>query len=633
VNVARGKDRGLLLNKRYRVESMPSGSGGMGQVYFGTDEKLRRPVAVKMVLLRGDAQDDDLVHRFVRESRLTARLVHPGVPAIHDVGLHGDRPFLVMERIEGTTTAGLVAGRCPLPIGWTTGIAAQVCAVLAAAHDRGIVHRDLKPANIMVRPDGCVTVLDFGLAAAVGLPDCFTITRADQGMPGTVPYMAPELFDTGSRERGTPASDLYALGCTLFELLTGKRLFDGDSAFAVMRAQIEQEPPQVSQVLSELSYGTSLPAPVPCAGQGGRQRGAGGPGAGGAGAGAPAGAGGPGLPGGTGEAAGTHGRDRHHRTLPADLDDLVARLLRKSPDARPSCAAEVFEALLPHVSPEDPPAALGAVSRSPGATARGSLPAGPGNDAGARARGVSEGGPGTGYERSVAVGGYAAAVTALTRPSPDPHPVTTDGSTGGPRSPSAEVPSSSSRVPSSPGARTPAGPGPIAPDTPPAPATGPAAVVGVPAAPDGTSHGSDAHRTRAQIELLDKLFDAGCFDAAAAGYRLLGEELRATGDRGATAPAFECRRREAECLALLGRTGQAIRLVDELLIDCTGRWGPDDDRSLELRHRVALLRRGTGQGRQARGELADLVDDLRRLRGEEHRLTRRVLEDLWRAGS
>jgi hypothetical protein len=237
----------------------------------------------------------------------------------------------------------------------------------------------------------------------------------------------------------------------------------------------------------------------------------------------------------------------------------------------------------------------------PRTASRENSPAAQGHDTGTPARtrgeraGISQTRP---AERSVAVGGYAAAVTALTRPFPA-RPSPTRSATAQPDSASACAPTT---------------------------------VHDLPPAPDTTTPPA-ASQARAQIELLNKLFDAGCFDAAAAGYQLLGDELRAAPDPAATALAFDCRRRESECLALLGRTGQAIRLTDELLIDCTDRWGPDDDRLLELRHRAALLRRGTGQGMQARDELADLVDDLRRLRGENHHLTRRVLEDLGRSGT
>src|SRR5690606_15831866 len=155
----------------------------------------------------------ELVRRFVRESRITARLEHPGVPAVYDVGTHDGRPYIVMQYVQGISVADLIAEFGPLPVGWAAAIAAQACAVLAVAHRAPLVHRDLKPANLMLEADGGVKILDFGLAVALDRGEASQITRTGQAL-GTAPYMAPEQI-LGSFSG--PATDLYGLGCTLHE--------------------------------------------------------------------------------------------------------------------------------------------------------------------------------------------------------------------------------------------------------------------------------------------------------------------------------------------------------------------------------------------------------------------------------
>lgn len=228
-----------ILNGRYELGAAPLGHGGMGEVWPGRDTKLDREVAVKLIRFPDDVPDDELVRRFVRESRITARLQHPGVPAVFDVGTDDDRrPFMVMQYVHGITVADLVAEQGPLPIGWAAAIAAQTCAVLVAAHRESLVHRDLKPGNLILGPDGTVHVLDFGLAVALGRGDSL-ITRTGQTL-GTPAYMAPELVSAGT---AVPQTDLYALGCTLHELLAGARPFRGATAYAVMTQQVDARPP------------------------------------------------------------------------------------------------------------------------------------------------------------------------------------------------------------------------------------------------------------------------------------------------------------------------------------------------------------------------------------------------------
>mgnify|MGYP000380349427 CR=1 FL=1 len=165
-----------LSEGRYELEQMIA-RGGMGEVWLGRDVKLEREVAVKFIRFPDLEPDPELVKRFFREARITARLQHPGVPAVFDVGSHDGRPFLVMQRVGGISVADLVAEQGQLPVGWAAAIAAQTCAVLSVAHRAPLVHRDLKPNNLMVEPDGGVKVLDFGLAVALDRTDLSRITR------------------------------------------------------------------------------------------------------------------------------------------------------------------------------------------------------------------------------------------------------------------------------------------------------------------------------------------------------------------------------------------------------------------------------------------------------------------------
>jgi serine/threonine protein kinase len=210
----------------------------MGEVWGGRDNRLEREVAVKFVRFPEGVPDKELVRRFVRESRITARLEHPGVPAIYDVGTHDGRPYLVMQRVHGISVADLIAEHSPLPIGWAAAIAAQTCAVLSVAHQASLIHRDLKPNNLMLEPDGNVKVLDFGLAVALDLTEVSKITRTGQSV-GTPAYMAPEQI---MASMSGPQTDLYALGCTLHEMLTGQPLFTGSTAYAVMNKQVDERP-------------------------------------------------------------------------------------------------------------------------------------------------------------------------------------------------------------------------------------------------------------------------------------------------------------------------------------------------------------------------------------------------------
>jgi tRNA A-37 threonylcarbamoyl transferase component Bud32 len=215
-----------VLGGRYRLVRF-LGRGGMAEVYEGVDERLGRPVAVK-VLRSGLRRRSELRERFEQEARSAARLSHPNVVAVYDTGEDEGAPYLVMERLPGETLADRLADG-PVDPEWLRRVAGDVLGALGAAHAAGVVHRDVKPGNILIGEDGCAKVADFGIAktaeeAAGG------DTTATGMLLGTPAYLAPERVD-GSP--ATPASDLYSLGVVLYEALAGRKPFDGDTPVAV----------------------------------------------------------------------------------------------------------------------------------------------------------------------------------------------------------------------------------------------------------------------------------------------------------------------------------------------------------------------------------------------------------------
>ncbi|HEX2312593.1 MAG TPA: serine/threonine-protein kinase [Thermomonospora sp.] len=245
---------GEVLAGRYELAA-PLGRGGMGQVWEGVDRALGRRVAVKLVTneqIAARSDPSELVRRFAREASATAGLQHPGVPAVYDAGTYDGGLYLVMELIEGTTFADLIAEQGPLPVGWAAAMAAQVCAVLAVAHERGVVHRDVKPQNLMLTRDGTVKVLDFGVAGMLDASGSPRITRTGEPV-GTPAYMAPEQL---RGERATPRTDLYALGCVLYELLAGEPVFAGTTPHVLGYKHLEEMPTPVrrSDVPMELDW-------------------------------------------------------------------------------------------------------------------------------------------------------------------------------------------------------------------------------------------------------------------------------------------------------------------------------------------------------------------------------------------
>ena len=221
-----------VLGGRYALRAV-LGTGGMATVWRAHDEVLGREVAVK-VLSPPYAADPGFLARFEREARHAAAVSHPRLVTVFDCGVDGGTPYLVMELVTGRTLRQVLDEVGPLPAGQAAAIAAAVCEGLEAAHAAGLVHRDIKPANIILA-GAEVKILDFGIARAEG-----TAAGTATGIVlGTAAYMSPE--QAAGRPAG-PASDLYALGCVLFEMLTGAPPFTAESAVGLAHRQVHDDP-------------------------------------------------------------------------------------------------------------------------------------------------------------------------------------------------------------------------------------------------------------------------------------------------------------------------------------------------------------------------------------------------------
>ncbi|WP_329521367.1 serine/threonine-protein kinase [Spirillospora sp. NBC_01491] len=216
------------IGDRYERRA-PLAVGGMGEIWEGTDTRLNRNVAIKLVRPVANGDPADARRRFYREARVLARLRHPGVPVLYDFGQLGDGDlFIVMELVaDAVSLRDLIAerGADTLPVPWVAAIGAQLCAALAAAHRAGLIHRDLTPSNVVLAPDTTVKILDFGVATALEYAEFSEITRPGD-IPGSLLYAAPEL--DGHTKAGV-GGDLYSVGCILYELLTGRRVFQDES--------------------------------------------------------------------------------------------------------------------------------------------------------------------------------------------------------------------------------------------------------------------------------------------------------------------------------------------------------------------------------------------------------------------
>ncbi|QBI53660.1 serine/threonine-protein kinase [Streptomonospora litoralis] len=566
--------RSTVLDGRYDLRPVPLARGGMGEVWEGHDTRLDREVAVKFIRFPDGERDEEMVRRFVRESRITARLRHPGVPAVYDAGSYEGRPYLVMERVHGISIADLVAEQERLEPGWAAAVAAQVCSVLAAAHGASLVHRDLKPTNLMLEPEGTVKVLDFGLAVALEGSDGSRITRSGE-TPGTAAYMSPEQLLTGV---STPRSDLYALGCALYEMLTGVRAFTGSTPFAVMAKQVGEAPPQLATLRPD---------------------------------------------------------------APEGLRRVVEALLAKAPEERPGGAEEAYRALLPHASALGPipgvlhPPALPSPVRMQAAVLDrvfADRPGGPGAaadtdtgtaDAGATAAADAAPDPVAADPPASAAGGSEPPADGRGRPG-----------TTLPAAPTAASSSGTAPAPSS--APSSATGGMARPDIGAARSRAAAlatdsryrqaadvlqAAVETATAAFGSA---DSDVVELRMDWANVLFEGGDFRGAAPVYASVATDL--TRRHGEDDPlVFRCRLQHATCRALLGETDAALETLRRLLADEERVYGAEDQRPLELRRQIGLLELGAGRRDRAGHTLHTLADDLRRIHGPDHPALAQVL--------
>jgi eukaryotic-like serine/threonine-protein kinase len=229
---------GRCLGGRYRVGALLA-AGGMGEVWAARDLLLDRPVAVK-VLGGALAGDGRAAERLRREARAAGRLDHPNIARVLDLGEQDGRPYLVMELLEGESLAARIDRAGPMAPAEAARVVAAVADALQAAHAAGVVHRDVKPGNVFLTSAGEVKVLDFGIAAAAGQTD---LTTGD--LLGTAAYLAPER---ALGRPATPAADLYSLGVVLYELLAGRRPFQGGSDVELAMAQVNARPAPLALV-------------------------------------------------------------------------------------------------------------------------------------------------------------------------------------------------------------------------------------------------------------------------------------------------------------------------------------------------------------------------------------------------
>ncbi|HEX3968843.1 MAG TPA: serine/threonine-protein kinase, partial [Edaphobacter sp.] len=233
---------------RYSIVE-PLGSGGMGVVYRARDERLERAIAIK-ILAPGVLLGEEARRHFRREALALAKLNHPHIASVYDVGQQDGIDYIVMECVQGESLASKIKSG-PLSVKEATSIALQIAEALQEAHEQGVIHRDLKPANVMVTSKGRVKVLDFGLAkllAPLGTDATLSFVET-RGLIGTPLYMSPEQIHGKSVDERT---DLWSLGVLYYELLTGRTPFRGNSSLAVLRAITEEPPTPMRELRSDL---------------------------------------------------------------------------------------------------------------------------------------------------------------------------------------------------------------------------------------------------------------------------------------------------------------------------------------------------------------------------------------------
>ena len=234
---------GIVLGKRYAVLSK-IGAGGMADVYKGRDQMLNRYVAIK-VLKKQYKEDENFVRKFRSEAQAAAGLIHPNIVNVYDVGEDRGLNYMVMELVEGITLKEYIERKGRLSHKETISIAIQMCSGIGAAHASGIIHRDIKPQNIIISKDGKVKVTDFGIAKAI------TSNTVSTNAMGSVHYTSPEQARGGFSDQ---RSDIYSIGITLFEMVTGQVPFDGETTVEVAMKHLQQEITPPSELVPDIPY-------------------------------------------------------------------------------------------------------------------------------------------------------------------------------------------------------------------------------------------------------------------------------------------------------------------------------------------------------------------------------------------
>ncbi|MEY2430458.1 MAG: eukaryotic-like serine/threonine-protein kinase, partial [Acidimicrobiaceae bacterium] len=225
-----------VFNGRYELHRRIA-RGGMADVFLARDQLLDRPVAVK-VLFPEFATDPNFVERFRREAQSAANLNHPNIVSVYDWGQEQGTYFIVMEYIDGRSLADILRSEGPLHPQRAAEVASDIAAALGFAHRNGVVHRDVKPGNVLISPSGQVKVADFGIARALGADPDSNLTQAGSVM-GTATYFAPEQAQGHPLD---PRSDLYSLGVVLYEMVTGRPPFSGESPVAIAYKHVQEQP-------------------------------------------------------------------------------------------------------------------------------------------------------------------------------------------------------------------------------------------------------------------------------------------------------------------------------------------------------------------------------------------------------
>lgn len=238
----------IILGNRYQLQER-LGSGGMSMVYRAQDLMLERVVAIK-ILRRDFSHSEEFRDRFRQEAKAAANLSHPNIVTVHDFGIDSNQLYIVMEHVPGTDIKSILRQRGKLPVTQAIDLTIQACAGIGYAHRAGLIHCDIKPQNLLVTPDNRLKVLDFGIARALA-----TISPDEQSevVWGSPQYFSPEQ---AAGNAPSPASDVYSLGAVLFEMLTGRPVFTGETPEDLIRQHRDSLPP------SPRKYNPAIPVPL-----------------------------------------------------------------------------------------------------------------------------------------------------------------------------------------------------------------------------------------------------------------------------------------------------------------------------------------------------------------------------------